>query len=158
VDRLLAAGYARVTVLDLSGTALKAVGDRLPPELRSRVKLIEADVLKTELPPHSVDVWHDRAVFHFLIERADRCAYVAQVQRALRPGGHVIVSTFAEDGPTTCSGLPVARYDSAGLHAIFGARFELLDSVREQHITPSGGRQAFQYCVCRMRAASSQAA
>ena len=89
------------------------------------------------------DVWHDRAVFHFLTEAADRDPYVSHVQRALRPGGHLIVATFAEDGPTRCSGLAVARYNAVELQSVFGPRFQVVDTVREPHVTPSGGTQSF---------------
>src|SRR5215207_9662526 len=85
----------------------------------------------------------------FLTERADRDAYVAQVERAVRPGGHVLVATIAEDGPTQCSGLPVARYSAAGLHGAFGSAFDLLSSEREEHVTPAGAHQSFGYCLCR---------
>lgn len=158
VDRLLEAGYSSLTMLDVSSTALNRARDRLSSELGSRVTWIEADVLRAELPAHSIDVWHDRAVFHFLTDAADREAYVTQVQNALRPGGHVVMATFAEDGPTICSGLPVTRYGAMDLHAVFGARFQIVETAREQHVTPSGRRQSFQYCVCRLLSANSQAA
>jgi len=94
------------------------------------------------------DIWHDRAVFHFLTDPADRMAYVRQVMKAVRPGGHVIVSTFAPDGPEQCSGLPVARYDPDQLHHEFGDSFELLEHSREEHKTPWGSVQHFVYCHC----------
>ena len=149
VDALLGVGYSDVAVLDVSGTALKAVRGRLPQGVGSRVTWIEADVLTATLPPHAIDVWHDRAVFHFLTDAADRKAYVSQIETSLRSGGHVILATFAEDGPRACSGLPVERYSAAELHAVLGSRFQIVETVREQHVTPSGRRQSFQYCVCR---------
>lgn len=149
VDGLLAAGYARAVVLDLSGAALAAARERLGPERAARVEWREADVLEAALPTASVDVWHDRAVFHFLLDAAARRRYVAQVRRAVRPGGHVLVATFAEDGPARCSGLEVARYEPAALHAEFGGGFRLVESVREKHLTPWGAPQAFTYCLCR---------
>jgi hypothetical protein len=102
-----------------------------------------------DLPAAQFDVWHDRAVFHFLTEPQQRADYVAQVRHALRPGGYALVATFAEDGPTRCSGLDVARYSADALHGEFGADFRLLESRREEHITPSGARQSFTYCLCR---------
>ena len=94
-------------------------------------------------------LWHDRAVFHFLTDAADREAYVARALDAVKPGGHVIVATFAEDGPAQCSGLPVVRYRPDQLHAEFGEAFTLLRHEREAHHTPSGAVQQFVYCYCR---------
>lgn len=148
VDGVLAAGYRDVTVLDLSPTALEIVRTRLGPAAHA-VQWIAADIRDAALPLHAFDVWHDRAVFHFLTNAADRAHYVAQVRHAVRPGGLVIVATFAEDGPTRCSGLDVARYSADALHAEFGAGFTVLDSAREVHTTPSGATQAFTYCACR---------
>ena len=105
-------------------------------------------MLDLDVPDASIDVWHDRAVFHFLIDAAARAQYVAQVRRVLRPGGHVVLATFAEDGPTRCSGLEVARYAPQELHAEFGSGFLLQSSQREEHVTPSGSVQRFTYCVC----------
>ena len=154
VDGLLAAEYRRVTVLDLASAALDQARGRLGAAAR-RVTWREADILTAELSPAVFDVWHDRAVFHFLTSSADRERYVAQALRAVKPGGHVLVATFADDGPTKCSGLPVVRYTPSALHDEFGSAFRLLDSVREEHVTPSGARQAFVYCLCRLEAAAS---
>ncbi len=107
VDRLLAAGYRNISVLDISGTALKASRHRLGPS-GTGVGWIEADARTAPLAPASVDVWHDRAVFHFLTRAEDRRAYLTQVRRVTRAGGHVLVATFAADGPSRCSGLEVA--------------------------------------------------
>ena len=96
-----------------------------------------------------MDVWHDRAVFHFLTERGQRDAYVAQVRRCVRPGGHVILATFAPDGPEACSGLPVSRYDAVELSAELGEGFERVDEAREVHATPWGSDQAFTWVLCR---------
>jgi ubiquinone/menaquinone biosynthesis C-methylase UbiE len=148
VDGLLAAGYSRLTVLDLAASALARAQQRLGTGA-SAVEWIEADVCSAELPAAAFDVWHDRAVFHFLTAASERAAYVAQVCRAVRPGGHVLVATFAEDGPTRCSGLSVARYSAEALHGEFGATFQLIDSVKEEHVTPWGARQSFVYCLCR---------
>jgi SAM-dependent methyltransferase len=148
VDDLLRDGYRRITVLDLSGAALAAAHARLGA-MAERVQWLEADILHAELPEHDYDVWHDRAVFHFLTRVEDRRAYVQQVLRAVRPGGLVIVATFAEDGPTHCSGLPVMRYAPPELHAEFGEPFYPLGHERESHQTPSGKAQKFVYCFCR---------
>lgn len=148
VDDLLDAGYADLTVLDLSGTALAAARTRLA-ERASAVRWIEGDVTRAELPRSHYALWHDRAVFHFLTAPSQREAYVRQVLHAVRPGGHVIVATFAEDGPTECSGLPVMRYDAEHLHGEFGTPFELLGHEREEHVTPAGRVQSFLYCFCR---------
>lgn len=148
VDDLLAAGYGHLTVLDLSEAALGASRVRLGQKALG-VNWVAGDITKLELPRHAYDVWHDRAVFHFLTTRAEREAYVAAVLRAVKPGGHVIVATFAEDGPDKCSGLPVMRYSPDGLHAEFGAPFTLLQQEREEHHTPFGTVQKFIYCLCR---------
>lgn len=148
VDGLLTAGYGRITVLDLSAAALAQAQTRLSPA-GSAVVWHQADVLTVELPAAAFDVWHDRAVFHFLTDAADRSRYVAQVRHAVRPGGFVLVATFAEDGPTRCSGLDVARYSSETLHHEFGNDFQLVQSRREEHSTPWGTPQIFTYCLCR---------
>ena len=95
-------------------------------------------------------VWHDRAVFHFLTKQADRDRYVARARAAVRPGGYIIVASFAPEGPERCSGLDVVRYSPETMQAQFGADFHLLDSRREEHHTPSGATQAFVYCLCRV--------
>ena len=154
VDGLLATGYRNVSVLDVSSTALAEVRRRLG-RAGADVSWLEADVLGADLPQAAFDVWHDRAVFHFLTAEADRARYVAQARRAVRPGGYALVATFAHDGPTHCSGLPVARYTSSALHQEFGVGFRLLESVREEHLTPSGARQAFVYCLCEVQATAS---
>ena len=151
VDDLLERGYSNLSVLDLSAAALAAARERLGV-LASRVQWLEADVTSAVLPASAYDVWHDRAVFHFLVEPEQRAAYVDAVLRAVRPGGHVIVSTFAADGPTQCSGLPVRRYSPIALHGEFGRPFELLKHEHEEHHTPSGAVQKFIYCYCRKAA------
>jgi 2-polyprenyl-3-methyl-5-hydroxy-6-metoxy-1,4-benzoquinol methylase len=150
VDDLCRQGYSALTVLDLSSTALAAARRRLGPDAAS-VLWMEADITQTGLARHAYDVWHDRAVFHFLTSAQDRQHYVDNVLRAVRPGGHVIVATFAEDGPLQCSGLPVVRYSASSLHAEFGDSFELLRQERETHRTPAGKEQKFVYCYCRRR-------
>lgn len=151
VDDLLASGYTDLTVLDLSAAALQAAQARLGPRA-SQVTWIQADVGSADLPEQGFEVWHDRAVFHFLTEPHERQAYVTQVLRSVKPGGHVIVATFAEDGPTQCSGLPVMRYSADELHAQFGAPFLLQQHTKESHHTPFGTVQQFTYCYCRRAA------
>lgn len=148
IDDLLDAGYHDLTVLDLSATALAEARVRLDMRAGS-VRWIEVDILDAPLPKAGYSLWHDRAVFHFLTAPADRARYVAQVRRAVRSGGFVLVATFADDGPTRCSGLEVDRYSPDALHAEFGAPFRLMVSEREEHVTPGGVRQAFIYCLCR---------
>jgi SAM-dependent methyltransferase len=148
VDDLVAEGYTDVTVNDLSTAALAAAKNRLGKHADA-VHWMEGDITRAKFPIHRFDIWHDRAVFHFLTGPADRQAYVEQVMRAVRPGGHVIVATFAEDGPEKCSGLPVMRYKPEALHDEFGEAFRLVEHQMEAHHTPSGQIQQFVYCYCR---------
>jgi 2-polyprenyl-3-methyl-5-hydroxy-6-metoxy-1,4-benzoquinol methylase len=148
VDDLLAGGYQHIHVLDISAAALQTSQQRLGSRAK-KVNWIVADITQTQLPYQLYDVWHDRAVFHFLTNPQDRQRYVHAVKDAVKPGGHVIVATFASDGPERCSGLEVARYDPESLHSEFGTDFELLDSTREEHQTPFGTEQKFIYCYCR---------
>ena len=145
VDDLLARGYQNITVLDISETAIDATKKRLGTAAE-HVSWLVGDITKIRLPPNTYDVWHDRAVFHFLITPEQRAAYVRQVAAAVRPGGHVIVSTFGPEGPTKCSGLDVVRYDEESLHKQFGVRFRLEESSKELHQTPFGTTQQFLYC------------
>jgi 2-polyprenyl-3-methyl-5-hydroxy-6-metoxy-1,4-benzoquinol methylase len=149
VDDLLSRGYQNVTVLDVSQTAIDVTKKRLgqPAEL---VQWMAADITKCDLAPSAYDVWHDRAVFHFLTAIEQRIAYVRQVLGAVRPDGYVLVSTFGLEGPPKCSGLEIVRYDAESLHAEFGVRFRLLESVKELHKTPFGTTQQFLYCLCRI--------
>jgi len=147
VDALVSRGFRRVTVLDLSSAALSTARARLG-SAAGQVQWIAADVTRWE-PAQVYDLWHDRAAFHFLADSADRAAYVERVTRALRPGGHLIIGTFALDGPERCSGLPVARYDGAGLAAEFGNAFELISTQRHLHETPWGAQQKFQFSTFR---------
>jgi len=148
VDDLLAGGYRNVDVLDLSETALDVARNRLG-EIGASVRWLTGDVTTYAFEPRTYDLWHDRAVFHFLIEPDERRAYVQQVSHAVKPGGHVIVATFGPDGPTQCSGLDVVRYDTDSLHHEFGERFQLVDHQMEKHTTPAGRSQQFIYCLCR---------
>ncbi len=148
VAALSAAGYTDVTVLDLSGAAIAAARAAMGPDADA-VRWIEADILEAQLPPDGLAFWHDRAVFHFLTEQEDRRRYLAQASRAVRDGGHLLVATFADDGPTRCSGLAVARYSPVELQAQFAEGFRLVSAHREAHRTPAGGLQAFTYCLLR---------
>ena len=147
VDDLVALKYAAVTILDVSDAALAIAKARIG-EKADTVTWIAADVTRWE-PQQQYDVWHDRAAFHFLTEPADRKAYVERLSRAVRPGGHAIIATFALDGPERCSGLPVVRYDSERLAAILGASFVFVDARRQDHITPAGAVQRFQFSAFR---------
>ncbi|MFO0745728.1 MAG: class I SAM-dependent methyltransferase [Myxococcota bacterium] len=149
VDDLVQRGYRRVTVLDLAQSAIDAAKLRLGAAAANVIWRVD-DIIRADLAPSSVDLWHDRAVFHFLTDPADRARYVEQVARAVRPGGHVIVATFAPDGPERCSGLEVVRYDADRLHAAFGDRFVKVASEAETHVTPWGSEQSFTYCYCRI--------
>ena len=143
MDGLLERGFQDVTVLDLSSSALTAAKVRLGSNAE-RVQWIVADVTTWE-PPRTYDVWHDRAAFHFLVAEPDRAAYLSRLARALRPGGHAIIATFAPDGPDSCSGLPVMRYDAESLGLLLGPAFQLVSTRRHEHLTPSGRTQAFQF-------------
>ena len=148
-DDLLSRGYQNVTILDISETAIEVCKKRIG-EAASRIRWMVADVTRTELDTLAYDVWHDRAVFHFLTTTAQRKAYVRNVARSVKRGGHVIVSTFGPEGPMRCSGLEVMRYDADSLHDQFGARFNLIGSSKELHQTPFGTTQQFLYCYCRV--------
>lgn len=147
-EDLLARGYRRLTVLDISQAAVDA-GRRRLGERGGVVRWVAGDVTGIELEPAAFDVWHDRAVFHFLTSEADRAAYARQVSRALKPGGSAIVATFATDGPARCSGLDVVRYDAASLQQELGDAFQLVRAREEDHRTPGGSVQRFLYCCFR---------
>lgn len=143
VDALLQDGYRNLAVLDLSANALDVAKKRIGPTA-STVDWIVADAT-TWRPAKTWDVWHDRAAFHFLTDPRDRAAYVERLRSAVAPGGHVIIATFAPDGPEKCSGLPVQRHDSASLSAELGPEFELVETRSETHHTPWHSTQAFQF-------------
>ncbi len=144
VDHLLNLGYVDVTVLDVAEAALAKARARLGSRAES-VHWLEADV--THWRPMSVfDIWHDRAVFHFLVEARDRKAYAAAMAEAVRAGGQAIVGTFALHGPERCSGLPVRRYDARGLEAEFAPWFHTVETFAEDHVTPAGKTQKFLFC------------
>jgi len=145
VDQLIDRGFLDITVLDLSSAALEAAKSRLG-ERAGRAQWLVADAT-TWQPARSYDIWHDRAAFHFLTEELDRAAYVARLNHGLKIGGHAVIATFALDGPEKCSGLPVMRYDAARLGPTLGAGFKLLQSLGNDHATPWGSHQRFQFSV-----------
>jgi 2-polyprenyl-3-methyl-5-hydroxy-6-metoxy-1,4-benzoquinol methylase len=143
VDALIEEGFANLTVLDVSEAATETAKARLGARATA-VTWIVADVTKWE-PGGTYDVWHDRAAFHFLTAPEDRVAYAQRVLQAVRPGGHVIVGTFALDGPERCSGLPVVRHDAESIGTVLGPSFKLIETRRHEHQTPMGGSQKFQF-------------
>ena len=136
-------------MLDLSEVALLASRARLGPA-GARVHWVHADVLDW-IPDRTYGLWHDRAVFHFLVDAEARERYVTTAWSAVRPGGHAVVGTFADDGPATCSGLPVARYGAGALADAFGAGFAVVGSRRDDHRTPGGSVQTFTWMAMRRR-------
>lgn len=145
VDDLWSAGFCHLTVLDLSLAALTAAKARLG-ENATRIQWKEANITTANLPTDTYDVWHDRAVFHFLTTVEDRQAYLKLLSQSLKKNGHVIIATFAEDGPTQCSGLPVIRYSTKALQAELGSNYTLIRSQEELHDTPFNTTQKFIYC------------
>jgi 2-polyprenyl-3-methyl-5-hydroxy-6-metoxy-1,4-benzoquinol methylase len=150
VDDLTALGYRNVTVLDISRSAIGITRKRLG-EAGGLVRWVNADVTDAVFSERMYDVWHDRAVFHFLTEAEQRRAYVRNVLSAVKPGGYVIVSTFGLGGPKKCSGLDVVRYDAQSLTDEFGARFRLMESFTEMHQTPWGTGQEFLFCCWELK-------
>lgn len=145
VDDLIERGYHHLNILDISQAAIDTTKQRLGT-VADRVNWLVADIVTADLPSQQYDVWHDRAVFHFLALPAQRVAYIRQVLDAVKPGGHVIIATFGLDGPAKCSGLEIVRYDSESLQAEFGDRFHLLETSIELHKTPFDTTQQFIYC------------
>lgn len=143
VDHLCEAGFVHIGVLDISGQALKQAENRLAGKA-CNIEWYEADVTGFE-PPHQFSLWHDRAAFHFLTEKTDREKYVEVLQSTLKPGGHLIIMTFAIDGPKKCSGLDIVQYDAEKLNAELGSGFDLVESGHETHLTPAGSEQKFAY-------------
>ncbi len=144
VDHLLQAGWRDLSVLDISATALEQSRRRLGPNAE-KVRWLEADLLEADLPG-PWRIWHDRAVFHFLTDEADRQRYLNQLRRQLAPGGHLIIATFGPQGPESCSGLPVQRYSVEELAALLDGPFRLCEHREELHRTPTGKEQSFVYC------------
>ena len=145
VDDLLQQGFRNITVLDVSDIALSHSRQRLGQAAKS-VTWHAGNILTASLPHGGYDVWHDRAVFHFLLDPQQRIDYARQLEHALRPGGHLVMATFGPQGPMKCSGLEVCRYDAESLAKLLGPRFHLVESLLEMHHTPSGGQQQFLYC------------
>ena len=145
VDDLIERGYQHLNVLDISQAAIDTTRQRLG-KVADRVNWIVTDITTTDLPSQQYDVWHDRAVFHFLTLPAQRVAYAQQVLDAVKPNGHVIIATFGLDGPEKCSGLEIVRYDSESLQAEFGDRFHLLETSIELHKTPLDLSGNFALC------------
>ena len=145
VDTLDAQGWHDLTVLDISGAALAQARARMGARA-ANVRWIVADLTAWQ-PDRTYDVWHDRAVFHFLTDSGQRAAYLGALKRVLCPGGLAIVATFAPDGPDKCSGLPVCKYDAQTMGAELGPAFRLLHTFREVHRTPGGVPQPFCWCV-----------
>ncbi len=148
---LLVDGYSNLTVLDLSSAAIAAAKNHIGSERSKQVEWLEANILEAELADNTYELWHDRAVFHFLTAKEDRQKYVQLMRRAIKPGAYIIVATFAEDGPIQCSGLQARRYSSNELHAEFGDSFNLIQHEKESHVTPSGVTQQFMYCYFQKR-------
>jgi SAM-dependent methyltransferase len=147
---LLDRGFTDVTVLDIASQALEVAKAQLGKRAE-QIHWLVGDITRVELPAATFDLWHDRAVFHFLTDPADRAAYVRQVVAALKPGGRIIVATFGIQGPDRCSGLPVVRYDENALTDQFGAPFERVHCLEASHTTPWGAQQEFVYCLCKRR-------
>ncbi|MFN0279781.1 MAG: class I SAM-dependent methyltransferase [Pyrinomonadaceae bacterium] len=148
VDDLLEHGFIDVSVLDISSKAIDDSKERLGSSAAA-VNWLVADITEAELPENHYDVWHDRAVFHFLTDSQDRRKYIERVMRSLKRGGHIIVASFSLEGPQKCSGLDVMRYSPETMHGEFGDAFKLVESVGETHNTPFGTTQDFVYCYCR---------
>ncbi|WP_350357491.1 class I SAM-dependent methyltransferase [Paraburkholderia fungorum] len=149
-DDILARGYQDLTVLDMSAVALNATKKRLG-SIAEQITWFESDITAVDLPEHRYDVWHDRAVFHFLTEPSQRYAYIYALTRALKPGGCIVLATFGPRGPDRCSGLEVKRYDAEQLSSELGTGFKLVTSLIEDHQTPAGSCQQFLYCCFRKR-------
>jgi SAM-dependent methyltransferase len=151
VDDLLARGFERISVADLSAEALAHTRSRLGDTARS-VQWIVGDATTSLFDEGSVDLWHDRAVFHFLTEPVRRDAYIEALRRSIRPGGFAIIATFGPNGPARCSRLPVTRYATSDIAAALGVGFELVEQADEAHTTPSGMVQHFAYALCQRSA------
>jgi len=151
VDDLLNEVYRSITVVDLSKKALALAKERLG-ERAKLVTWLEEDITSVPLAARHYDLWHDRAVFHFLTAPEQRQQYRINLLKALRPGGHLIIAAFAPEAPPKCSGLPVERYSADKLESTLGAKFELKRHKKELHITPGGVEQMYLYCHFRKSA------
>ncbi len=150
VDDLLEAGFLQVTVLDVSESAIEGVSSRLGSRASS-VNWIIGDVLTVDLPTAHYDLWHDRAVFHFLTSKDERATYVQRLRDSLQARGQLVIATFGPDGPRQCSGLDVVRYSVESLQSELGSGLQLVATEAELHRTPSGAKQSFVYCRFRRR-------
>ena len=148
VDDLLARGFVDVTVVDLSAAALAIAQSRLGAAADT-VRWVAGDATAQLFEPKSIDFWHDRAVFHFLVDPGRRDGYLASMRGSVRPGGFAMISTFAPNGPERCSGLPVARYAPSAIAEAAGASFTMVDQAEEIHTTPGGATQAFASVLLR---------
>ena len=153
VDDLLDMGLRHVTLVDISAASLEVARGRLGARATA-VEWIVADAAHLELAPAGYDVWHDRAVLHFLTDPALSAAYVASAARSIVEGGYAVIGGFAADGPERCSGLPVVRREPEDIARLFGANFTLIHSHRERHTTPSGAAQSFAYALLRKATAA----
>lgn len=149
-DFLLQQGYKNLTVLDISGSSIKKSRLRLGNKA-SKIKWIEADITNFNLE-EKYDIWHDRAVFHFLTDSQDRKKYISALRRALKPDGHVIIATFSLSGPQKCSGLKIVRYSPESLHDELGNNFQMIEALDEVHLTPTKVKQNFIYCRLKKKA------
>jgi SAM-dependent methyltransferase len=156
VDDLLERAFTNLTALDVSPEALRVSKDRLGKRAEE-IRWKEADLLKHDFQPASYDLWHDRAVFHFLTDFADRDRYVAALGKSLRSGGYAVIATFGVNGPPKCSGLPVTRYSAENLASVLGSGYRLLGSSVEIHPTPSRTTQEFLYCLFQKRVKNRKA-
>jgi SAM-dependent methyltransferase len=148
VDALFARGHRDLTVVDIASEALAHSRRRLGAS--AEIAWVVADAT-TWLPARTFDLWHDRAVFHFLTDDAQRSSYINTATQSILPGGHLIIGTFAMDGPTMCSGLPVQQYDASSLAALFEDGFQHIHSALDDHVTPTGGHQRFTFVVLQRR-------
>ncbi|MFQ5749719.1 MAG: class I SAM-dependent methyltransferase [Planctomycetota bacterium] len=151
VDDLLEAGHRAITVLDLSEKALSSVKARLGRKA-DLVSWMAGDIASVDLPDRYFDLWHDRAVFHFLTEPDQQRNYRDKLLRALKPGGHLIMGTFSPEAPPQCSGLPLQRYSAELLENTLGGEFELKRHHEELHVTPGGVEQMYLYSHFQRRA------
>ncbi len=152
-NSLLAAGFMKLSVLDISRAALAMLARELAPT-PGAVEMLEADVLEYPFGLGQFGLWHDRAVFHFLLSERERARYRTQMSRAVRLGGHAIIQVFAPEGPERCSGLPVCRYDAQALATAMGAGWQAVESLRHEHLSPGGALHVFTVLVLRRVAAA----
>lgn len=148
IDDLIAEGFTNITALDIAESGLAVTRQRLG-DRADLVQWLVTDIANALLPSEHFDIWHDRAVFHFLVDAKQRQKYLENMQQSVKAGGHIIMATFAEDGPEKCSGLSVMRYSAESLTKILGPAFELLETRKESHQTPAGNSQSFIYCRFR---------